>query len=122
LDPSGARKLFHQNWNTAWSVGYYQPKAYSEKVETIPYNQFKQYLAEGDVSKLTIGPQKISGTLKGKAKKPGKPFTTVRVNDPGLAKDLDEHKDSGGWDGLRMGVKSETVVVHGRPQAAIDKE
>ncbi len=78
-------------------------------METIPYNQFKQYLAEGDVSKLTIGPQKISGTLKGKAKKPGKPFTTVRVNDPGLVKDLDEHKDSGGWDGLRMGVKSETV-------------
>jgi len=52
------------------------------------------------VSKLTIGPRKISETLKGKAKKPGKPFTTVRVNDPGLVKDLREHKNSGGWDGL----------------------
>ncbi len=64
----------------------------SRKVETIPYSQFKQYLAEGTVIKLTIGPENISGTLKGKEKKPGQEFTTIRVNDPGLVKELDEQK------------------------------
>ena len=38
----------------------------SPKVETIPYSKFKQYLAEGQISKVTIGPENISGTLKGK--------------------------------------------------------
>ncbi len=64
----------------------------SQKVETIPYSQFKQYLADGTVTKLTIGPDNISGTLKGKEKKPDQAFTTIRVNDPDLVKDLDEHK------------------------------
>jgi cell division protease FtsH len=63
-----------------------------KKVETIPYGQFKQYLAEGNVSKLTIGPENITGTLKGKDKKPGQEFTTIRVEDPSLVKELDEHK------------------------------
>ncbi len=63
-------------------------------VETIPYSQFKQYIAEGTLEKLTIGPENIRGTLKGKGKKPGQDqeFTTVRVNDPDLVKDLDDHK------------------------------
>ena len=38
----------------------------SPKVETIPYSRFKQYLAEGQVNSLTIGPENITGTLKGK--------------------------------------------------------
>ncbi|MGA3085916.1 MAG: ATP-dependent zinc metalloprotease FtsH [Thermodesulfobacteriota bacterium] len=64
----------------------------SQKVETIPYSQFKQYVATGNVVKLTISPDNISGTLKGKEKKPDQAFTTIRVNDPDLVKDLDEHK------------------------------
>ena len=63
-----------------------------KKVETIPYGQFKQYLAEGNVSKLTIGPENVTGTLKEKDKKPGQEFTTIRVDDPGLVKELDEHR------------------------------
>jgi cell division protease FtsH len=73
---------------------YLQQYYFSRKVETIPYSQFKQDLAEGHVNKLTIGPENITGTLKGKEKKPGQEFTTVRVNDPELVKDLDEHKVS----------------------------
>lgn len=67
-----------------------------ETVETIPYSQFKQYIAEGTLSKLIISPENIRGTLKGKGKKPGQnqKFITVRVNDPDLAKDLDDHKVS----------------------------
>ena len=38
----------------------------SPNVETIPYSRFKQYLAEGQVTNLTIGPDNITGTLKGK--------------------------------------------------------
>jgi cell division protease FtsH len=44
------------------------------------------------LSKLTIGPENITGTLKGKGKKQGEEFTTVRVNDPDLVKALDENK------------------------------
>ena len=68
---------------------YLQQYYLSRKVETIPYSQFKQYVVAGDVGKLTIGPENINGTLKGN---PGQAFTTLRVNDPGLVKDLDDHK------------------------------
>ncbi len=44
----------------------------SPKMETIPYSKFKQYLAEGQVSSLTIGPENITGTLKGKERKRNK--------------------------------------------------
>ncbi len=71
---------------------YLQQYFLSRKVETIPYGQFKQALAEGNVSKLTIGPENITGTLTGKEKKPGQQFTTIRVEDPSLVKELDEHK------------------------------
>jgi cell division protease FtsH len=71
---------------------YLQQYYFSGKVETIPYSQFKQELAKGNVSKLTIGPKNITGTLKEKEKKPTEEFTTIRVNDPDLVKELDEHK------------------------------
>jgi cell division protease FtsH len=70
---------------------YLQQYFFSAKVETIPYSQFKQYITEGKVVKLTIGPENINGTLKGN---PEQGFTTVRVNDPGLVKELDELKVS----------------------------
>ena len=73
---------------------YLQQYLFSAKVETIPYSEFKQYVAEGAVSKLTIGPENINGTLEGKGQVPGQGFTTIRVNDPGLVKDLDEHNVS----------------------------
>jgi cell division protease FtsH len=53
--------------------------------------KFKQYITEGKVVKFTIGPEHINGTLKGN---PEQGFTTVRVNDPGLVKELDERKVS----------------------------
>jgi cell division protease FtsH len=71
---------------------YLQQYYFSRKVETISYGQFKQNLAEGNVIQLTIGPENITGTLKEKDKKPGQQFTAIRVDDPSLAKELDEHK------------------------------
>jgi cell division protease FtsH len=68
---------------------YLQQYFFSSKVETIPYSQFKQSIAEGKVNELIIGPENIIGTLIGT---PGQKFTTVRVNDPNLVKELDERK------------------------------
>jgi len=73
-------------------VIYLQQYFFSPKVETIPYSQFKQSLAESNVTKLIIGPDNISGTTKGKDKKPDQRFTTIRVDDPSLVKELDERK------------------------------
>ncbi len=70
---------------------YLQQYYFYAKVESIPYSQFKQHIAEGKLVKLTIGPDNINGTLEGK---PEQEFTTVRVNDPGLVKELDERKVS----------------------------
>ncbi len=69
-----------------------QQYLFSRRVETIPYSRFKQQLAVDNVDTLAIGPESITGTLKGKDKKPGQEFVTLRVEDPGLVKDLDDHK------------------------------
>ena len=86
-------------------IMYLQQYFFSSKVETISYSQFKQNVAEGSVSKLTIGPESISGTLKGKENKPDQQFATVRVDDPGLVKELDERKVdySGRYDSKLLG-------------------
>jgi cell division protease FtsH len=73
-------------------ITYLQQYYFSPKVETIPYSQFKQNLVEGNVTKLIIGPEHINGTLKGKDDKREQDFTTIRVDDPNLVKELDEHK------------------------------
>ena len=76
-------------------ITYLQQYYFSSKVETIPYSQFKQYITEGKVVKLTIGPESINGTLKGN---PEQGFTTIRVDDPSLVKEMDERKVSySGW-------------------------
>jgi cell division protease FtsH len=73
-------------------ITYLQQYFFSPRVETIPYSQFKQNLIEGNVTKLIIGPENINGTLKGKDTKREQDFTTIRVDDPNLVKELDEHK------------------------------
>jgi len=73
-------------------IAYLQQHFFSPKVETIPYSQFKQNLVAGNVTKLIISPENIKGTLKGDEKKPEQVFVTLRVDDPNLVKELDEHK------------------------------
>lgn len=62
------------------------------RVETIPYSKFKQLVADGQVGNVTIGPESITGTLKGKDGKADQEFITIRVDDPSLVKELDEKK------------------------------
>ena len=73
-------------------ITYLQQNIFSSKVETIPYSEFKQNLLAGNVTKLVIGPENINGTIKGIEKKPEQAFITLRVDDPNLVKELDEHK------------------------------
>ncbi len=70
---------------------YLQPFLFSEKVETIQYSQFKQAIADGTAGKLIIGPENITGTLAGSS---NQAFKTIRVDDPGLVKELDERNIS----------------------------
>lgn len=74
------------------AIFYLQQYFFSSKVEMIPYSQFKQHLNDGNVTKLIIGPEHINGTLKGKGNKREQEFSTIRVDDPNLAKQLDDHK------------------------------
>jgi cell division protease FtsH len=53
--------------------------------------EFKQYVEQGIAGELIIGPENIKGTLAGS---PKRAFVTVRVDDPGLVKELDERKIS----------------------------
>jgi len=73
-------------------ISYLQQYFFSPRVETIPYSQFKQLVTQGAVDKLTVGPENITGMLKERDKDAGQRFTTIRVDDPNLVKDLDEHK------------------------------
>jgi cell division protease FtsH len=59
----------------------------------IPYSEFKRLLAEGRVAEVTIDVGMIRGTLKEAPgpKAPAKTFTTARVDDPGLIRDLEGH-------------------------------
>ena len=65
----------------------------SPKVETIPYSRFKQYLAEGQVNGLMIGPDSITRDDKRKrGAKRARISPRIRVEDPNLVKELDDHK------------------------------
>jgi cell division protease FtsH len=68
---------------------YLQPLFFSAKVETIPYSKFKQYLTDGKLDELSIGPERISGTLRGV---PDQAISTIRVDDPNLVKELSDSR------------------------------
>ena len=60
------------------------------QVETIPYSQFEQLLADNKISEVLVGTETIQGTLKEPFPDGRKLFHTVRV-DPELADKLKEH-------------------------------
>src|SRR5262245_46460721 len=60
------------------------------QIETIPYSQFEQLLAENKISEALVGTETIQGKLKEPLPDGRKLFYTVRV-DPELADKLKEH-------------------------------
>ncbi|WP_051957980.1 ATP-dependent zinc metalloprotease FtsH [Desulfobacter vibrioformis] len=86
----GAPKPFLNIWTVMiifCGLVFLQQPFFAPKRQTIPYSQFKQSMAEGNVDDIVISPETIEGMLRGT---PGQKFVTVRVNDPGLAKEMDE--------------------------------
>jgi cell division protease FtsH len=65
----------------------------ARQINTIPYSEFKRYVVEGKVQKLSIKPQQITGTITEDGNgRTDRQFVTVRVDDPELIKLLDEKK------------------------------
>ena len=61
----------------------------TQKLEEIPYSEFKTLLAAGKVAEATVTQQRVTGVLRPEdATKEQKLFTTVRVEDPDLVKEL----------------------------------
>ncbi|THI90298.1 MAG: ATP-dependent zinc metalloprotease FtsH [Nitrospira sp. CG24A] len=61
----------------------------TQKLEEIPYSEFKTLLAAGKVAEVTVTQQRVTGMLNPQdIAKEQKLFTTVRIEDPDLIKDL----------------------------------
>ncbi|MCP9468895.1 MAG: ATP-dependent zinc metalloprotease FtsH [Nitrospira sp.] len=62
------------------------------KVEEVPYSQFKKWVKEGKVAEVAVTSHMLTGKLKPEGEeKVGQLFTTVRVEDPDLVRELNTH-------------------------------
>ncbi len=57
--------------------------------DTLPYSQFKTYVREGKVQEVVVADDRIRGLLKDAVK--ATPFNAVRIEDPKLIEDLEQH-------------------------------
>jgi cell division protease FtsH len=83
-----------------WVLGFFLLLAVLQTVfmslsagRTISYSEFKTYLSEDRVVSVVVGLERIHGTLKDDDGKP-QPFTTLKVDDPDLVKQLEAAKVS----------------------------
>jgi len=61
------------------------------KIEEIPYSQFRSLVAEGKVAEVSLSSQLVTGKLKPEGEsKVEKLFTTIRVEDPELVRELNQ--------------------------------
>jgi cell division protease FtsH len=64
----------------------------TQKLEELPYSQFRTLVVAGKVAEVTVTHQRVTGKLKAEeGSKEQKMFTTVRVEDPDLVKELNAH-------------------------------
>ncbi len=62
------------------------------KVEELPYSQFKNLVVTGKVAEVSVTSHILTGKLKAEGEsKEQKAFTTVRVDDPDLVRELNQH-------------------------------
>src|SRR3989441_2242233 len=65
----------------------------TQKLEELPYSEFRTLVTAGKVAEITLTQQRLTGKLKPEeGSKEQKLFTTVRVEDPDLVKELNAHK------------------------------
>jgi len=62
----------------------------TQTTRTIPYSEFKALVRADKVAEVLVGDEQIQGTLKAE-EQGSRNFTTVRVEDPKLVDDLEEH-------------------------------
>ncbi len=63
-----------------------------QRMEELPYSEFKTLVAAGKVGEVAVSSQTLTGKLKPEAEaQEPKLFTTVRVEDPELVKELNAH-------------------------------
>ncbi len=62
------------------------------KVEELPYSEFKKLVADGKIAEVSVANHVLTGKLKpdGESKEE-KSFATVRVEDPDLVRELNQH-------------------------------
>ena len=59
--------------------------------DTIGYSDFKTRVRDNKIQEVTVGEDRIHGTLKPEGSAKAKPFVTVRIEDPKLVEDLEQH-------------------------------
>ena len=69
---------------------WFQSYSGSQRIETISYSDFKQWVQQGKVENLIVGPEQITGKLKADDGKPERSFVTVRIEDPELVGQLEQ--------------------------------
>lgn len=62
------------------------------KVEELPYSEFKKLVADGKIAEVSVANHVLTGKLKPESEsKEQKSFATVRVEDPDLVRELNQH-------------------------------
>lgn len=86
--------------------------------ETMLYSEFKQHLREGSVLSIFIGKDTITGKLKRTSpqEKP-QPFTTVKIDDPGLVPELEEQGVK--YSGKQSQTWMSNLIIWGIPIALL---
>ena len=72
---------------------WFQSYMGQQQTEKIPYSDFKQWARDGKVGNLVVGPEQITGNVKGEEGKPARSFVTVRIEDPELVGQLEQKRD-----------------------------
>ena len=63
-----------------------------QKIEELPYSEFKTLLTAGKIAEVSISSHTLNGKLQPEGEaKDQKLFTAIRVEDPDLVKDLNQH-------------------------------
>jgi len=61
-------------------------------VEEVPYSRFKSWVAEDRVAEVSVSSKRLTGMLKPEGEsKTGQLFGTIRVEDPDLVRELEQH-------------------------------
>ncbi|NGZ60133.1 MAG: cell division protein FtsH, partial [Nitrospira sp. LK265] len=62
------------------------------KIEELPYSEFKRLVDAGKVAEVSVASQVLTGKLKPEGEsKEQQAFATVRVEDPDLVRELNRH-------------------------------